>query len=52
VFRDKLVDNTLKPVRGIEFGGRMRGGRYDVPQGNIEGTTTRKGRFDIARALK
>ena len=52
MFRGKLIDNKLKPVRGAEFGGKVRSGRYDVPQGNIEGTTTRKGRFDIARALK
>jgi len=52
MFRGKLVDNTLKPVRGVAFGGRMPGGRYDVLQGQITGTTTRKGRYDIARALK
>jgi hypothetical protein len=28
------------------------GNRYDVEQGHIVGTTARKGRFDIARALK
>lgn len=52
LFRGKLVGNTLKQVRGREFGGTVKGGRYDVPQGHIEGTTTRKGRFDIARCLK
>jgi len=52
MFRGKLVNNTLKPVRGVEFGGKVKGARYDVPQGNISGTTTRKGRFDIARSLK
>jgi len=52
MFRGNLIDNKAKRVRGVAFGGRMRGGRYDVLQGNIEGTTTRKGRFDIARALK
>jgi hypothetical protein len=52
MFRGKLVNNKAKLVRGIEFGGKMRGGRYDAPQGHITGTTTRKGRFDIARALK
>lgn len=52
MFRGKLVNNTLKPVRGREFGGTVKGGRYDVPQGYIVGTTTRKGRFDVARALK
>jgi hypothetical protein len=52
MFRGKLANNTLKPVRGREFGGYVRGGRYDEPQGHIEGTTTRKGRFDVARCLK
>ena len=52
MFRGNLADNALKPVRGREFGGYVNGGRYDVPQGHIEGTTTRKGRFDIARCLK
>lgn len=52
MFRGKLVNNTLKPVRGRYFGGTVKGGRYDVPQGHIVGTTTRKGRFDVARALK
>lgn len=52
MFRGKLTGNTLKRIRGRECGGTMKDGRYDVPQGNIEGTTTRKGRFDIARNLK
>lgn len=52
MFRGKMIDNRKKIVRGIEYGGHIRGGRYDVPQGDIAGTTTRKGRFDIARALK
>jgi hypothetical protein len=52
MFRGQLVDNTLKPVRGKEFGGNVKGARYDVPQGNIKGTTTRTGRFDMARSLK
>jgi hypothetical protein len=55
VFRGQLVNNTQKPVRGRRFGGtvpRQLGNRYDVEQGHIVGTTARKGRFDIARALK
>jgi hypothetical protein len=52
MFRDSLVNNTRKNVRGRYYGGEVKGGRYDEPQGNIEGTTTRKGRFDIARSLK
>ena len=52
LFRGKLVNNKDKPVRGREFGGTVKDGRYDEPQGNIVGTTTRKGRVDIARPLK
>lgn len=52
MFRGKLVNNTAKPVRGVEFGGRVKGGRYDVPQGIIKGTSARKGRFDVSRCLK
>lgn len=52
MFRSELVNNTLKPVRGRDFGGTVKVGRYDVTQGDIVGTTTRKGRFDVARALK
>jgi hypothetical protein len=52
VFRGKLVNNTLKPERGRDFGGTVKGSRYDTWQGDIVGTTTRKGRFDVARALK
>lgn len=52
LFRGKLVNNTDKPVRGREFGGKQKDGRYDEPQGNIVGTTTRKGRVDIAKSLK
>jgi hypothetical protein len=52
LFRGKLVNNTRKPVRGREFGGRVKGDRYDAPQGDVRGTTTRKARFDIARSLK
>ena len=51
-FRGNLIDNTRKPVRGREFGGYVKGGRYDERQGEVAGTTTRKGRYDIARALK
>ena len=51
-YRGKLANNTRKPVRGRDFGGTVKCGRYDTPQGHIFGTTTRKGRFDIARALK
>jgi len=52
MFRGNLINNTRKNVRGRGYGGAVKGGRYDEPQGNIEGTTTRKGRFDIARSLK
>jgi hypothetical protein len=52
LFRGQLVNNTRKPVRGREFGGWVQSSRYDEPQGDIRGTTTRKARFDIARSLK
>lgn len=52
MFRGQIVNNTRKPVRGRAFGGTIKGDRYDAEQGQIVGTTTRKGRFDIARALK
>jgi hypothetical protein len=52
MFRGKLINNTLKPVRGRAYGGTVKGARYDTPQGHIVGTTTRKGRFDVARSLK
>jgi hypothetical protein len=51
-FRGKLVNNELKPVRGIEFGGTQKDGRYDAEQGIISGTECREARYDIARALK
>lgn len=43
MFRGQLVTNRRKPVRG---------GKYDVSQGNIIGTAARTKRFDIARHLK
>ena len=52
MFRGQLVNNSRKRVRGRRYGGTIRDNRYDVEQGDIVGTTARKGRFDIARALK
>ncbi len=52
IFRDTLVPNVLKPVRGREFGGDVTHDRFDAPQGRIVGTTTRVSRFDISRNLK
>ncbi len=52
MFRGKLVPNTHKLVRGQEFEGREKSGRYDTPQGQIRGTTALKKRFDISRPLK
>jgi hypothetical protein len=43
MFRGQLVTNRRKPVRGD---------KYDVPQGNVQGTAARTKRFDIARHLK
>lgn len=51
-FRGKLINNQQKPVRGLEYGGKIKGGKYDALQGEIKGTTARKGRFDISRSLK
>lgn len=51
-FRGKLVGNDRKPVRGQSYGGSQRDGKYDVEQGVICGTSTRKGRYDISRVLK
>ena len=43
MFRGQLVPNNRKPVRGD---------KYDVRQGNVQGTAARMKRFDIARHLK
>ena len=52
IFHGKPVNNTKKPVRGKDFGGRERYGKYDMPQGEIIGTIALKYRFGIARHLK
>lgn len=52
MYRGNLVDNTRKPVRGIEFGGREKFGRYDAKQGVILGSAAMTRRFDMARDLK
>lgn len=51
-FRGKLRDNTKKPVRGIQFGGKEPNGKYDADQGVIIGTATREDRFYISKALQ
>lgn len=52
MFRGKMVGNKKKPVRGIEFGGTERTGKYDADQGTIIGTTCRKDRFFISTYLQ
>jgi hypothetical protein len=52
VFRGKLRNNTQKPVRGIQFGGKEPNGKYDADQGVIIGTATREDRFYISKALQ
>lgn len=52
IIRGKLVDNDAKPFRGKNFGGSFANGKYDIVQGRIEGTATRKDRYFIANELK
>lgn len=52
VFRGKRIDNEKKPVRGMSFGGTYKDGKYDITQGMIEGTASRRDRFFIANELK
>ena len=52
LFRGALIDNEDKPFRGISYGGSFEDGRYDVEQGQIEGTIARNDRFFIANELK
>lgn len=52
LFRGTMVPNTRKPVRGERFGGKQPDGRYDMEQGRLEGSRTRKDRFFIANELK
>ncbi len=52
MFRGRLVNNELKKERGRAFGGRIRGEKYDVSQGFIEGNKHRNGRFFISKSLR
>lgn len=52
VFRGKLLNNTRKLVRGVEFGGSEKSGKYDANQGVILGSAAMTRRFDMARDLK
>ncbi len=51
MYRGRMTDNTRKKERGKAFGGRIASEKYDTPQGLIEGTEHRKGRFSISRSL-
>ncbi|PRY23172.1 hypothetical protein CLV78_105226 [Aliiruegeria haliotis] len=51
LFRGRLVPNSSKLERGIEFGGRIKNSRYDQTQGYIIGSAARRGRYLISRAL-
>ncbi len=50
-FRGNVVDNTLKKERGRAFGGRIKGEKYDSPQGIIVGNSNRKGRYSISKSI-
>jgi len=52
VFRGRVINNTNKTERGTSFGGRIRGDKYDIGQGTIEGNLYRRGRFSISRSLR
>ena len=52
LFRGKLIDNDKKPFRGRSYGGSFNDGKYDIAQGQIEGTASRHDRFFIATDLK
>lgn len=48
IFRGNKIQNQKKPFNGKT----MQNAKYDVQQGTIKGSETRKGRFDMARHLK
>ena len=52
LFRGKKVGNAKKPLRGTRFGGACKDGLYDIAQGKIEGSDSRRDRFFIANDLK
>jgi hypothetical protein len=51
-FRGTLLSNSRKPVRGRAYGGQLASEKYDLSQGSILGTTTRRERFYISKALQ
>lgn len=51
LFRGIFIDNSVKEVRGKQFGGWLKHNRYDAPQGLIEGSQHRNGRYAISRLL-
>lgn len=52
LFRGQIIDNDKKPFRGRSYGGSFNDGKYDIAQGQIEGTASRDDRFFIANGLK
>lgn len=51
-FRGTQTVNRRKPVRGKAYGGRAPLEKYDLGQGLISGTATRRERFYISKALQ
>ena len=47
MFRGKLIDNTRKFVRGVEFDGRWKSGKYDANQGVVLGSEAMTKRLGI-----
>ena len=52
IFRGALVSNRRKLIRGRAYGGQLASEKYDLSQGPILGTTTRRERFYISKALQ
>jgi hypothetical protein len=51
-FRGTRKPNRRKPIRGKAHGGRTPSEKYDLDQGMISGTATRRERFYISKALQ
>ena len=52
LYRGEARPNFRKSVRGHTYGGDRCNARYDTGQGVVRGNASRKGRFDISKALK
>lgn len=51
-FRGALVGNRQKPIRGRVYGGQLASEEFDLSQGKILGTATRRERSYISKALQ